>query len=90
MANGELEADEDHEPDKPLVALGRTVRNDKHCRPPCSDHGARDVALFASQQAQAEAGVRIRFVAAADRVRLVNFPAGLLDPFLLRAFPAAA
>jgi hypothetical protein len=30
MANGEIEADEDHVPDKPLVALGRTVGNDKH------------------------------------------------------------
>jgi hypothetical protein len=42
MANGELGADEDHEPDEPLVALGRTVGNDNgysrksaasmHCR----------------------------------------------------------
>src|SRR5262245_2544471 len=30
IANGEIEADEHHERDKPLVALGRTVRNDKH------------------------------------------------------------
>src|SRR5215472_532084 len=30
IANGKIEADEHHERDKPLVALGRTVRNDKH------------------------------------------------------------
>jgi len=30
IANGEIEADEHHERDKPLIALGRTVRNDKH------------------------------------------------------------
>ena len=30
IANGEIEADEHHERDKPLIALGRTVRDDKH------------------------------------------------------------
>jgi hypothetical protein len=30
IANGEIEADEHHERDNPLVALGRTVRDDKH------------------------------------------------------------
>jgi hypothetical protein len=29
-ANGEIEADQHHERDKPLIALGRTVRDDKH------------------------------------------------------------
>ena len=29
IANGEIEADEHHERDKPLIALGRTVRDDK-------------------------------------------------------------
>src|SRR5262245_11796008 len=29
-ANGEIEADEHHERDNPLIALGRTVRDDKH------------------------------------------------------------
>ena len=29
-ANGEIEADEHHERDQPLIALGRTVRDDKH------------------------------------------------------------
>jgi hypothetical protein len=29
-ANGEIEADEHHERDEPLVALGRAVRNDEH------------------------------------------------------------
>jgi hypothetical protein len=49
---------------------------------------AKCVALFASQPTVA--GARIRFVAAADRVRFVKFLAGLFDPLLLRAFPAAA
>ena len=30
IANGEIEADEHHERDKPLIALGGTVRDDKH------------------------------------------------------------
>src|SRR6516164_8641083 len=30
IANGEIEADEHHERDKPLIALGRTARDDKH------------------------------------------------------------
>ena len=30
IANGEIEADEHHERDKPLIALGRAVRDDKH------------------------------------------------------------
>jgi hypothetical protein len=31
IANGEIEADEHHERDKPLIALGRApLRNDKH------------------------------------------------------------
>ena len=29
-ANGEIEADEHHERDKPLIALRRTVRDNKH------------------------------------------------------------
>jgi hypothetical protein len=30
IANSEIEADKHHERDKPLIALGRTVRDDKH------------------------------------------------------------
>jgi hypothetical protein len=30
IANGEIEADEHHERDKPLIALRGTVRDDKH------------------------------------------------------------
>ena len=30
IANSEIEADEHHERDKPLIALGGTVRDDKH------------------------------------------------------------
>jgi len=30
FADGEIEADEYYERDKPLIALGRTVRDDKH------------------------------------------------------------
>jgi hypothetical protein len=30
IANGEIEADEHHERDKPLIAVGGTVRDDKH------------------------------------------------------------
>jgi hypothetical protein len=30
IANGEIEADEHHERDKPLIALGGTVRDDKY------------------------------------------------------------
>ena len=30
IANGEVEADEHHERDNPLIALGRTVGDDKH------------------------------------------------------------
>jgi hypothetical protein len=30
IANGEIEADEHHERDEPLIALGGTVRDDKH------------------------------------------------------------
>jgi hypothetical protein len=54
------------------------------------DHGARGVALFASQPRVADALSSIRCGFAADRVRLVTFPAALLDPCLLRAFQAAA
>src|SRR5262249_19497910 len=41
IANSEIETDEHHECDKPLVALGRTERDDKHARLLCSSSEAR-------------------------------------------------